>query len=338
MHVQRGSGSQVYHGEEGKSFFVRCGYFFPDISLIDHLLKINALVVSPIARITQTMSGSSDESTPGTPPHRAPPRRGRYSDGLPSYVKRNVTRAAAAVAAGGVASAASSAAAKGGGAGEAGGSSSEVERVKLRMLLGPGEDGRSAVSDWIANPHTPGTKVIWSWNIAICHLKLNQRRNMRTSKTKTAGWFWLPLDTTAIFEMQDTFVGSAEARSSYTPGMTTNVRRNPNSFYRTTKFQYRLVPLPTMNSPTFTDLPPVTSRVPPHFVVVDTGKKLSQLYDSHTGAIAFERDFAWISDSATQDMMTAMQRIYLAWMGVKLERRWLEGGREDGEEEEDYSG
>ncbi|CAA7265642.1 unnamed protein product [Cyclocybe aegerita] len=103
-----------------------------------------------------------------------------------------------------------------------------------------------------------------------------------------------------------------------------------------------------MNSPTFsiahgttkhaypfTSLPPITSRIPPHIVIIDTGRKLSQLYDSD---IAFERDFAWISDSATQDMMTAMQRIYLAWMGAKPEQRWLEGGEgEDEDDDDEYS-
>ncbi|KAJ3500846.1 hypothetical protein NLJ89_g9613 [Agrocybe chaxingu] len=312
------------------------------------------------------MSDSSDESIPGTPPHRAPPRRGRYSNDLASYVKKNVNTAIAGAAQGSVASATGFSAAEGGGSGEAGVSSRDVERVKPRMLLAPGEDGRATVSDWIANPHMPKRRIVrleWSWDMGLRHLNLNHKRNMHTLTPtlhrwfyrqdrdgKPTGWFWLPLDATPLFEMQDTFVGNEEARASYTPWMRTNARRNPNSFYNTTKFQYRLVPLPTMNSPAFsithgtttyaypfTDLPPVTSRIPPHVVVVDTGRKLRQLYDSDTGAIAFEEDFAWMSDSVTRDMMTAVQRIYMAWICAWPERRWLEGGDEEDEDDDEYS-
>ena len=120
------------------------------------------------------------------------------------------------------------------------------------------------------------------------------------------------------------------------------------------KFQYRLIPLPNMSeslsvqryggdlsgpfNPSlvehsvypFNGLPTFELHVPYHFVIVNTGKKLYQLYG--TEAIEFDRDFSFLSDPA-KNMMDIVRNIYVAWMEAQPSLEWLRGkGCDDGQD------
>jgi len=120
------------------------------------------------------------------------------------------------------------------------------------------------------------------------------------------------------------------------------------------KFQYRLIPLPNMSeslsvqryggdlsgpfNPSlvehsvypFNGLPTFELHVPYHFVIVNTGKKLYQLYG--TEAIEFDRDFSFLSDPA-KNMMDIVRNIYVAWMEARPSLEWLGGkGCDDGKD------
>lgn len=120
----------------------------------------------------------------------------------------------------------------------------------------------------------------------------------------------------------------------------------PQFYGISSKFQYRLIPLPDMeeswsvkrytaNPPgpfdpnlvkysvyPFNDLPPFKLHVPYHFVIVNTGKKLLQLYGME--AINFESDFPFLLPSA-RNIMRAVRNIYVAWMLAVPDPIWLSG-------------
>ncbi|EDR01702.1 uncharacterized protein LACBIDRAFT_310731 [Laccaria bicolor S238N-H82] len=125
-----------------------------------------------------------------------------------------------------------------------------------------------------------------------------------TKASNPVGWFWLPVDLDILSNMHATYVGNVfifpvlpEARDKM------NVRKDPESFYgRSCKFRYQLIPLSGMEASwsikrytgnalgpfdpnliehsayPFTNLLPIELHVPYHFVIVNTGKKLRQLY------------------------------------------------------------
>jgi hypothetical protein len=79
----------------------------------------------------------------------------------------------------------------------------------------------------------------------------------------------------------------------------------------------------------FTDLPPFKLHVPYHFVIVNTGKKLLQLYGMDL--INFESDFPFLSLNA-KNIMRAVRNIYVAWMKAKPDPKWVSGEDYDDEQ------
>jgi hypothetical protein len=79
----------------------------------------------------------------------------------------------------------------------------------------------------------------------------------------------------------------------------------------------------------FSDLQHFELHVPYHFVIVNTGKKLLQLYGMDE--INFEIDFPFLLPSA-KIMMRAVRNIYVAWMRVTPDPKWLCGDDYDGEQ------
>jgi hypothetical protein len=72
----------------------------------------------------------------------------------------------------------------------------------------------------------------------------------------------------------------------------------------------------------FTDFPPIELHVPYHFVIVNTGKKLLQLYGK--GAINFERDFPFLL-AEHKNIMRAVRNIYVAWTTAMPTTSFTEG-------------
>lgn len=76
----------------------------------------------------------------------------------------------------------------------------------------------------------------------------------------------------------------------------------------------------------FDDLLNFKLHVPYHFVIVNTGKKLFQLYG--LDEIDFERDFSFLQGEDfvnTRTIMMIMRNIYIAWNLAKPDSRWLTG-------------
>ena len=76
----------------------------------------------------------------------------------------------------------------------------------------------------------------------------------------------------------------------------------------------------------FDDLPNFELHVPYHFVIVNTGKKLFQLYG--LGEIDFARDFSFLQGENlinTRTIMMILRNIYIAWNFAKPDPIWLTG-------------
>ncbi|KIM37145.1 hypothetical protein M413DRAFT_13511 [Hebeloma cylindrosporum] len=123
------------------------------------------------------------------------------------------------------------------------------------------------------------------------------------------------------------------------PGKTSNTQREPESFYQEfTRFTYRLIPLPQMKESwsvrrytgqllcrfnpnlvqqsvyPFDDFPKIPLHIPYHFVIVNAGKKLFQLYGLNE--IDFERAFPFLQGEKflkTRTIMDNLRNIYVAW-------------------------
>ncbi|EDR05288.1 uncharacterized protein LACBIDRAFT_294852 [Laccaria bicolor S238N-H82] len=200
----------------------------------------------------------------------------------------------------------------------------------------------------------------WSWNRKYYSLNVDTRKNLQiirvtlhrwfdmTKASNPVGWFWLPVDLDILSNMHATYVGNVfifpvlpEARDKM------NVRKDPESFYgRSCKFRYQLIPLSGMEASwsikrytgnalgpfdpnliehsayPFTNLLPIELHVPYHFVIVNTGKKLRQLYGMD--AINFERDFPFLLPTQ-KFVMTAVRNIYVAWMAAMPPTSFTEG-------------
>lgn len=79
----------------------------------------------------------------------------------------------------------------------------------------------------------------------------------------------------------------------------------------------------------FNNLPHFELHVPYHFVIVNTGKKLFQLYGKEE--INFEIDFYFLQPS-DKNMMRAVRNIYVAWTMATPDRKWLSGEDYDDEQ------
>lgn len=131
-------------------------------------------------------------------------------------------------------------------------------------------------------------------------------------------------------------------------------------FYKkNVKFEYRFIPFPGMGNSwsvktyggdplgafdpnlvnysmyPFDDLPTFELHVPYHFVIVNTGKKLVQLYGMDTAD--FEADFPFLSP-ADRIMMRAVRNIYVAWMNAQPDLRWCNGEKYDNEQDSPVEG
>jgi len=76
----------------------------------------------------------------------------------------------------------------------------------------------------------------------------------------------------------------------------------------------------------FDSLPNFELHVPYHFVIVNTGKKLFQLYG--LGEIDFEKDFPFLQSEDlvnTRAIMMILRNIYVAWNLAKPDPTWLTG-------------
>ncbi|KIM36415.1 hypothetical protein M413DRAFT_449133, partial [Hebeloma cylindrosporum] len=202
-------------------------------------------------------------------------------------------------------------------------------------------------------------RLEWSWGLPYNTLNVDTRRNIHTlaidlhrlfdatKDNKPTGWFWIPSDD--ALGLLRTMYGVYVDAGNQTGG-TQNTRHAPNSFYKkSTKFTYRLIPLPDMmeswsvrryegdsDAPfdpeeiqqsvyPFTDLPDIELHIPYHFVIVNTGKKLLQLYGH--GKINYARDFHFlgVDDFLTRDLMDNTLDIYAAWMSSTPDPQWLTG-------------
>jgi len=79
----------------------------------------------------------------------------------------------------------------------------------------------------------------------------------------------------------------------------------------------------------FNDLLHFELHVPYHFVIVNTGKKLFQLYGMDE--INFEIDFPFLLPS-DKNMMRAVRNIYVAWITATPDPKWLRGEDYDDEQ------
>ena len=76
----------------------------------------------------------------------------------------------------------------------------------------------------------------------------------------------------------------------------------------------------------FGDLPNFELHVPYHFVIVNTGKKLFQIYG--LDGIDFERDFPFLQGAwglPTRTIMVILRNIYVAWTLATPDPKWLTG-------------
>ncbi|CAA7269669.1 unnamed protein product [Cyclocybe aegerita] len=204
----------------------------------------------------------------------------------------------------------------------------------------------------------------WAWKRKYYTLNVDTRKNIQTLRislhrwfdktkgSKPVGWFWLPVDLNIVLHMYAAYVGSDVILPE--AGTTANVRKDPQVFYKSEKFQYQLIPLPDMKlswsvkhytadplrlfDPSlinysvypFDDLPPFELHVPYHFVIANTGKKLFQLYGY--GTIDFQTHFYFLSPLA-KNMMRAVRNIYVAWMMATPNPKWLSGEGYDDEQD-----
>jgi len=82
----------------------------------------------------------------------------------------------------------------------------------------------------------------------------------------------------------------------------------------------------------FQDLPDIKLHVPYHFVFVNTGRKLFELYGE--GEVNFDAHFNFLSDK-DQTMMLAMRNIYVAWKKAVPSLRWSSGMDNDNDNDND---
>jgi hypothetical protein len=76
----------------------------------------------------------------------------------------------------------------------------------------------------------------------------------------------------------------------------------------------------------FSDLPNFELHIPYHFVIVNTGKKLFQIYG--LDEIDFARDFPFLQDARslpTRTIMLILRNIYVAWTLATPDPKWLTG-------------
>ncbi|THV07358.1 hypothetical protein K435DRAFT_742461 [Dendrothele bispora CBS 962.96] len=211
------------------------------------------------------------------------------------------------------------------------------------------------------NRATPSVEIDcleWSWNMKYHTLNVDTRNNVQTVRTglhrwydmteasKPVGWFWFP-DDFVIRGFHSTYVGAKDIDS--VAGRKTNARKDPFSFYTRPSldtFRYRLIPLPGMAeswsvkrytgnpfSPfdpelllhykyPFENLPICDLHIPYHFVIVNTGKKLQQLYG--TEPIEYDRDFPFLAD-IDRLLLNAVRNVYVAWMDAQPSSEFYRG-------------
>lgn len=182
----------------------------------------------------------------------------------------------------------------------------------------------------------------------FCSVRITLHRWFDMMKaSKPVGWFWLPVDLNILVNMHDTVCVCISTLAS----LRTNVTA-VSSTGKSGKFDYQLISLPDMKASwslkhyaasdlgpfdpklvkhsvyPFNDLPHFELHVPFHFVIVNTGKKLLQLYGMD--AINFEIDFPFLM-AATKNMMRAVRNIYVAWIMATPDPKWLNGEDYDDE-------
>ncbi|KIM37114.1 hypothetical protein M413DRAFT_77420 [Hebeloma cylindrosporum] len=205
----------------------------------------------------------------------------------------------------------------------------------------------------------------WSWEKPYFSLNVNTRWNIHplsidlhrlfdaTKDNQPTGWFWVPtVDVLSLLaHMHTIYVGNDHYETP--TGDFSNAQLNPYSLYGdTTKFSYRFIPLPDMEKSwsvrrytgnlheplvpdriqqsvyPFDDLPAFKLHVPYHFVIVNTGKKLFQLYER--GEINFQRDFAFLEAprfTLVRTTMRILRNLYVAWISSTPEKAWLAGAQ-----------
>ncbi|KAF8957936.1 hypothetical protein BDZ97DRAFT_1629270, partial [Flammula alnicola] len=275
--------------------------------------------------------------TQPNPPHKTPKRRKAALSSLASYAKKNAVCAAAIVY------------------------GAPTINAQPQCVVSGASDKMTVLEfSHVMSRSTPSEEVDhleWSWNMKYCSLNVDTRQNLEpiritlhrwfnmTKQSKPVGWFWLPLSLRVLTDMNAAYVGD-EAIST-TAGKSANVQRDPETFYGNLKrFEYNLIPLPGMNgswsvkrytgdslSPfqpenveyskyPFKDLPAFELHVPYHFVIVNTGQKLLQLYG--TAAINFDVEFPFLL-AADRNIMRAVRNVYKAWVSVQIDKRWYSG-------------
>ncbi|KAK7438587.1 hypothetical protein VKT23_017922 [Stygiomarasmius scandens] len=199
----------------------------------------------------------------------------------------------------------------------------------------------------------------WAWGMEYRTLNLDTRMNIQTIRapmhhwynmteaSKPVGWFWLPDDLGVILDMHRTYVGQGDIEP--VAGRITDVRKDPYTFYTVipgSRFRYRLIPLLGMarswsvkqyaGDPSgpfdpdflryyeypFDTLPECYLHIPYHFVIVNTGKKLFQLYGKQQ--IDYARDFSFLSNRE-QYTLNAVRNIYVAWINAQHPSQSLRG-------------
>ncbi|KAF8959117.1 hypothetical protein BDZ97DRAFT_1667554, partial [Flammula alnicola] len=238
--------------------------------------------------------------TQPNPPHKTPKRRKATLSSLASYAKKNAVCAAAIVY-----------------------RVSTINAQPQCVVSGASDKMTVLEFSHVMSHSTPSEEVDqleWSWNWKYHSLNVDTRQNLQPiritlhcwfdmmKQSKPVGWFWLPLSISVLTNMHTAYVGDEAIPA--TAGKSANVQRDPETFYGKLKeVEYKLIPLPGMEgswsvkhytgnslSPfqpehvkyskyPFKDLPAFELHVPYHFVIVNTGQKLLQLYG--TAAINF---------------------------------------------------
>ncbi|TRM68213.1 hypothetical protein BD626DRAFT_626544 [Schizophyllum amplum] len=214
---------------------------------------------------------------------------------------------------------------------------------------------------YVVDVDTPPREVArleWSWDMARSSLDPEMQQNIhplscelvrwythRTKHGEYRGWFWLPIDTSILSEMHESYVGTSPRWEL--PAELPNERRDPREFYANKEFfDYRFlasrgmqhcdsvrrneaypahwtVELVTQHYYPFKTLAPVSLHVPYHFAIVDAGKKLYALYgDRPIQEETLQHDFPgwslyeWAS-------IASVRNIYVAWMKARPDRVWM---------------
>ncbi|KAL0960389.1 hypothetical protein HGRIS_005430 [Hohenbuehelia grisea] len=189
------------------------------------------------------------------------------------------------------------------------------------------------------------TKLEWVWNMQLGTLNLDTRKNVHTiidsihkrfDHMNPFSCLWLPWDVEILRQFEHNWKLST-------------TRLDPNSLYgRQKKFAYRFIASPEMKNflgfqtykgpltdvkkgvveqhlYPFTEVPPLTLTIFPHFVVYDTGRKLETLVRDQEPSISLiHNHFSKLTDIEAQALIICF-KLYKRWMSATPSGNFLAG-------------